>query len=357
MFIKKKLSNHLYNFFLILIVILFEFSTNIVSAKNFNISDIEIEQVYDLKFQKSKVIDLAFKEAFKTLIFKILESKDRNILSRVSINEIKGLVDNFTITNEQFVNDKYQSKFNVEFDKKKIINYLNSKGAITSSINNLETLMLPIFVDRDLSQIQYYNQNKFYLNWNINNEKYYQIKYILPAEDLEDLSLINQRRNNLEDYDFKEIIDKYNLKNSIILIIFKSKNNLKAFSKINFGENKMLNNKSYDLKDSSDLSELLYLINSIKDDYEDKWKSLNKINSSIILPVRLSVDSNNFELSNKFEEFVINLDLASEFSIEKFDNNEIIYKIIFNSSPDKFLNIMLNSNFNIDTSNEIWKIK
>jgi len=357
MFIKKKLSNHLYNFFLILIVILFEFSTNIVSAKNFNISDIEIEQVYDLKFQKSKVIDLAFKEAFKTLIFKILESKDRNILSRVSINEIKGLVDNFTITNEQFVNDKYQSKFNVEFDKKKIINYLNSKGAITSSINNLETLMLPIFVDRDLSQIQYYNQNKFYLNWNINNEKYYQIKYILPAEDLEDLSLINQRRNNLEDYDFKEIIDKYNLKNSIILIIFKSKNNLKAFSKINFGENKMLTNKSYDLKDSSDLSELLYLINSIKDDYEDKWKSLNKINSSIILPVRLSVDSNNFELSNKFEEFVINLDLASEFSIEKFDNNEIIYKIIFNSSPDKFLNIMLNSNFNIDTSNEIWKIK
>ena len=109
--------------------------------------------------------------------------------------------------------------------------------------------------------------------------------------------------------------------------------------------------------DLSDLSELLYLINSIKDDYEDKWKSLNKINSSIILPVRLSVDSNNFELSNKFEEFVINLDLASEFSIEKFDNNEIIYKIIFNSSPDKFLNIMLNSNFNIDTSNEIWKIK
>ena len=357
MFIKKKLSNHLYNFFLILIVILFEFSTNIVSAKNFNISDIEIEQVYDLKFQKSKVIDLAFKEAFKTLIFKILESKDRNILSRVSINEIKGLVDNFTITNEQFVNDKYQSKFNVEFDKKKIINYLNSKGAITSSINNLETLMLPIFVDRDLSQIQYYNQNKFYLNWNINNEKYYQIKYILPAEDLEDLSLINQRRNNLEDYDFKEIIDKYNLKNSIILIIFKSKNNLKAFSKINFEANKILINKSYDLKDSSDLSELLYLINSIKDDYEDKWKSLNKINSSIILPVRLSVDSNNFELSNKFEEFVINLDLASEFSIEKFDNNEIIYKIIFNSSPDKFLNIMLNSNFNIDTSNEIWKIK
>ena len=51
------------------------------------------------------------------------------------------------------------------------------------------------------------------------------------------------------------------------------------------------------------------------------------------------------------------MDLVSQFSIEKFSNNTINYKIIFGSTPNKFLDEMLLFNFKIDISNEIWVLK
>ena len=43
--------------------------------------------------------------------------------------------------------------------------------------------------------------------------------------------------------------------------------------------------------------------------------------------------------------------------IEKLNSSQIIYKIIFNSTPDKFLKIMQNANFKIDTSKDVWKLQ
>ena len=99
------------------------------------------------------------------------------------------------------------------------------------------------------------------------------------------------------------------------------------------------------------------IIFNIKDNYEDKWKSVNKINTSIELPIKLSVDAENTKFSEKLENTLSSIDLISDFKIEMFNNNEIIYKIIFNGSPNKLLNIMSLYNFKIDTSKEIWKVK
>ena len=106
-----------------------------------------------------------------------------------------------------------------------------------------------------------------------------------------------------------------------------------------------------------DLDEINKAILDLKDDYENKWKSLNKINTSIILPIRISIDSNNFSLSNNLENYLNEMDLISNYKIENFNSNQIIYKIIFNSTPDKFLKIMENAKFKIDTSKDIWKLQ
>ena len=95
----------------------------------------------------------------------------------------------------------------------------------------------------------------------------------------------------------------------------------------------------------------------MKNNYENKWKSLNKINTSIILTIRLALDSGNFDLSNYFENYLNELDLISNYKIEVLNNKQIIYKITFNSTPDKFLKIMENAKFKIDTSQEIWKLQ
>ena len=118
---KKKLYFYLYIFFLIFVLIINEFSTNKAYSKNFIISDIEVEEKYDLNFNKSKVIDKGFIQAFKILIYKMVEKKDRSKFKNISLKQIKSLIDNFSIVDEKFINNKYTNKFEVQFNIKKIL--------------------------------------------------------------------------------------------------------------------------------------------------------------------------------------------------------------------------------------------
>ena len=57
-----------------------EFSTNNALSKNFIISEVKVEEKYDLNFDKSKVIDKGFLKAFNILINKI-EKRERKKLN------------------------------------------------------------------------------------------------------------------------------------------------------------------------------------------------------------------------------------------------------------------------------------
>ena len=357
MTLSKKIYNYLYIFFLVLIIIFSEFSTNFAKAKNFVINDIEIQEEYDLNFDKIKVVDRAFKKAFEILISKILQSENKSILRSINLNQIKSFVESFSIREEKFVDNNYQAKINVDFNKKDLVNYLNSKGVITSSINSLDVVILPILIDLKKNQIFSYSNNPFFLNWNLNNEKYHQINYVLPNEDIEDFSIIRKNVSDIENYNFNEIFNKYNVKNRILLVLLKQDNLIKVFSKLNLENSEMYINKELKNLNFKDLDQINKAILDLKDDYENKWKSLNKINTSIILPIRLSIDSNNFTLSNNLENYLNEVDLISNYKIENFNSKQIIYKIIFNSTPDKFLKIMQNAKFKIDTSKDVWKLQ
>jgi hypothetical protein len=357
MTLSKKIYNYLYIFFLVLIIIFSEFSTNFAKAKNFVINDIEIQEEYDLNFDKIKVVDRAFRKAFEILISKILQSENKSILRSINLNQIKSFVESFSIREEKFVDNNYQAKINVDFNKKDLVNYLNSKGVITSSINSLDVVILPILIDLKKNQIFSYSNNPFFLNWNLNNEKYHQINYVLPNEDIEDFSIIRKNVSDIENYNFNEIFNKYNVKNRILLVLLKQDNLIKVFSKLNLENSEMYINKELKNLNFKDLDQINKAILDLKDDYENKWKSLNKINTSIILPIRLSIDSNNFTLSNNLENYLNEVDLISNYKIENFNSKQIIYKIIFNSTPDKFLKIMESAKFKIDTSKDIWKLQ
>ena len=354
---KKKNYSYLYIFFLILVFIFNEFSTNKSYSKNFIISEVEVEEKYDLNFDKYKVIDEAFEIAFKILIYKIIEKKDRPKLTNITLSQIKSLIDNFSIIDERFVNKKYKGKFEVEFHRKKVFYFIENKGVIASLPKEIETFILPILVDTKNNELYYLSQNIFFKNWNNESQKYFLINYILPNEDIEDYSVIKRNISNIERYDFDEIISKYNLDNHVILTILKNDDQLRVFSKIKFDKKKMLMNKIY--KDINITEDKLVnnVIMDIKENFEDKWKSINKLNTSIALPIRLSIDSKNIQLSKKLEEVLSSFDLVSDFKIEIFNNKEIIYKIIFNSSPDKFLENMLSYKFKIDTSKDLWKLE
>ena len=354
---KKKYFNYLYIFFLVLVLFFNEFSTNNALTRNYSIPDIKVEESYDINFDKSKVINKAFEDAFKILIFKLIETKDRPKIKNISLKDKKNLIENFTISDEQFINNNYIGRFDVQFSKRKVLNYLNSRDIIPSSPNNIEVFLLPVLIDTNLNELYYLNQNIFYNNWNFHSESHYLINYILPNEDIEDYDIIKSNIANIENFNFKKITEKYNLQNEIILIMLKSNSQLRVFAKIKFEKNKLLLNRIYNLGNIESKDEIKDIILNIKDSFEDKWKLANKINTSIKIPIRLSISSKKTKLSEELENKLSSIDLISRYKIETFNNKEITYKIIFNGNPNKLLDIMNLYDFKIDTSNEVWKVQ
>ena len=123
----KKHSKSLYIFFLFLSLNIFFFSTVNSEAKAFDVKDIEITRPFEINFNKNEVIDEGFNKAFFELISIITKSSDRKKISQIKLNEIKGMVETFSIKEEKFINDTYYVNLGVSFNKKRIFNYLEKK--------------------------------------------------------------------------------------------------------------------------------------------------------------------------------------------------------------------------------------
>ena len=53
----------------------------------------------------------------------------------------------------------------------------------------------------------------------------------------------------------------------------------------------------------------------------------------------------------------VKTDLIYDFFISKFDKNFTYYQIIFNGTPNIFLQNMSDKNYNFDTQNKVWILK
>ena len=130
-FLKFKLRK-LYIFFLFLAVLNIFFSTGISNAKTFSINDVELSTPFKINFDKNKIIDEGFIQAFNQLILSIVQSKDQKKLEQVPLNQIKGMIDTFSIKEEKFVDEIYYIKINVSFNKKLIFDLLENKNIFPS---------------------------------------------------------------------------------------------------------------------------------------------------------------------------------------------------------------------------------
>ena len=115
----KKHSKNLYIFFLFLSLVLFFFSTDKVHAKSFNIKNIEVSKPFEMNFDKNKVIDEGFIKAFSELISLITVSSDHKIIKKIKLNQIRGMIESFSIKEEKFIDEIYYVNLGVSFNKKK----------------------------------------------------------------------------------------------------------------------------------------------------------------------------------------------------------------------------------------------
>ena len=141
----------------------------------------------------------------------------------------------------------------------------------------------------------------------------------------------------------------------IIVILFKNKKNLRVLTRIKLNNKFILLNESFA---SSNMKEnnIENIINSLKTSYENSWKKINLINTSIKLPITISIESSKYSLIKRFENKIENMDLVYNYHIDTFSNKEIIYKIVYNGTPNKFLEEFDSDNLNVDLANNVWKI-
>ena len=347
----------LYIFFSALSLIIFFFSTEAVKAKSFEINDIEISQPFEINFDKNKVIDLGFKDAFIELIYSLIKSSDFKKIDSVKLNEIKSMIETFSIKEEKFIDQKYHLNLGVSFNKKKIFKYLEKKNIFPSQILKERFLFIPIIINENGNDISIFSNNPIYDNWNEITERYHLINYLLPSEDLEDLNLIKEKLDFLETYDFNDITKKYFLKNSIISLITIGNNEVRILTKIYNDKNEIIKNSSFKSINIDNETDLNFLITNLKSLFEDTWKKLNEINTSIKVPITIKIKNDDLKKSDNFELSLNEIDLVNDYSIQKFDKEFVFYEVLFNGTVQNFINIMKNKKYNLNTQKKIWIIE
>ena len=346
-----------YIFFISFVLFLIIFSTSFLRASDFKVSGVEISSPFDAKFNKNSVIDDGFKNSFLNLISMITTSGDKEKIKNLKQKEIKSMIDSFTISDEKFINDEYFAKLETTFNKKKILSFLEKKNIFPSiSIKN-KVLLIPILVDSEKDKIYLYTDNIFYQKWNNFYKNYNLLEYLLPSEDIEDLNSIQKINTPIEDYDFFDLINKYDIKDYIILIIFKNKNNVKVLSKINLNNSLKLDNRNFEKVDLKSEKDFEHIVDELKIIFEDYWKKNNQINTSIKLPLTLSINSKEYKKITKLEKYLDNNDLVSDYYVLQFDNENTFFKIIYNGSPKKFIIDIDKKDIELEISTNVWTVK
>ncbi len=342
-------------FFVSLLFIILTLSK--AESSNFEVKDIEVTEPFNQNFKKKIVIDKAIIKAFKKLLNMTISTDEMFKISNYKVDEIKKLIDSFNIKNEKFVNNNYNAIFDINFNKQNTFLFIEKKNIFPSIPKTKKIVILPILVDTLSDTVNVFNKNPFFSNWNSNITSYHLIDYILPSEDIDLVKILNDNIKNLEDYNFSEIIKKYNSNQYIICLIYKEKDTFNVFSKIKLNGKLKIKSKIFseiNIKSKKKLENLIYEIKLI---YEDEWKHINKINRSVKLPINLSISSFEYKKNKEFQNFLSSTDLVSKYSIKSFNNNHVNYKIIFNGSPKQFLTIVKNNSFQIKTNQQIWKIE
>ncbi len=121
--------------------------------------------------------------------------------------------------------------------------------------------------------------------------------------------------------------------------------------------NVILKNQTFSKTNFTNLSEVENIIKDLQIVYEDFWRRLNQVNTSIKLPLYIKLKSTENRKISKFEKILNETDLIYEFFISKYDNNYIYYQVIFNGTPSIFLKGMSDKGFDFNTENKTWILK
>ena len=341
--------------FIILTVTIFSLLTSSKSFSEENvfiIDNVKVEGAIDINFSRDKYINKAFLNSFKILMSKILLARDLHKINKIELNKIKNLINSFQILEESYRNNEYKASFKIFYNDIKVVELLKQKNISFSQPKNISAVFFPVlFVNEE---IQDFYDNFFYRQWmevEIKNEL---INFVLPLEDLDDISRIKEKKNKIEELNVDDFVNKYDIKNYVFTLINHQNNQLNIYIKTNFNNNKTSRNITYELSNMKNELKLNDILKDLKMQITDIWKKENVINLSIPLLIRIKFQHTNLRDLDKLKNTLYKISIIDNYSLEEFSINNSFFKIYYYGNPKRLRTELLKFGYQLNNNQGHW---
>jgi len=193
---------------------------------------------------------------------------------------------------------------------------------------------------------------------NLNNVKIKNelINYILPLEDLEDISKILKNKDKIEELNINSLVNKYDIENYVFALMNYENGNLNIYLKTNFRKNKLSKNILYKISNIEDKLALESIIKKLKLNIIDLWKEENLINLLMPLSINIKYKHTNISDISKFSAALNKMNIIDSYSLEQFDISSSLFKIYYYGSPKKLKSKLSTYGYNLSNDQGFWQV-
>ena len=337
----------IYIFFFTLLI-----SKNLLSNSFFQTDEYELNfSSNNINLIKENKINEIKIKSFHNQIKKILTKKNLEKIQLNDINFINSFVLNYKINNERIINNNYYSNIKVNFNEKKIIDYLiKNKIEFVNKIPN--KFLLIIMETNDLKTYLFSEENQYYQFLNQSSSELFKKNFQIPKLDFNDRFIFNEFHFNNNVFKQNNKLNKKYRTEYQILINSIKKNNLIIYDVYMFYNNEKyfvskipINNLNYDK-----IFDYI-LLHSI-----DKWKEINQINTSVINEIECKININNISELRYVRSLLKSNILIQNLTLKSIELNNNLYSIFFVGSIQKFQNSLELNRLNLFFQNNLCNI-
>ena len=182
------------------------------------------------------------------------------------------------------------------------------------------------------------------------------INFILPLEDLEDISKIIEMKNKIEELNIDTFINKYGVKNYVFALMDYQNKKLKIHLKTNFNNNKVSKNVFYDVKNINDKLALKPILKDLKLKIADLWKEENVINLLMPLSIKLKFKHANLKNLDELRNTFYKISIIDNYVLEEFNINNSFFKIYYYGDPKKLKLELLKFGYLLRNVQGVWEL-
>ena len=210
---------------------------------------------------------------------------------------------------------------------------------------------------KKIDQVNVFNQNYFYDNWNdVFSNKL--IEFILPLENIEVIQKINLKKNQLLELEISNLFQEYPDNNlALILIEEPFSKNEKIYIKTRILGKKV--DKSFNIKKTSEnkIDHFEKIVNEVSTELINLIKSRNLIDirTPSFLNTKLILRKNNnlVELNKRLEK----IGLIEDIFVQEFNNEYILLKLKYLGKLSKIIELLEKQKIMLKQMNDNWVIQ